>query len=138
MERAESVVSGVADGKRATAIAIWYSSSSGVMVNNKGIVSNIIGICNAVNIGYDEDRDSWYGDINTVIILLEEIPGTMIFLLSSWATARHTVDNFREDVINGSADCVIVQMGALWNNYCLESADGLIEMTEALYPELFR
>ncbi len=57
------------------------------MVNNNGIASNVINICNAVNIRYNKDRDNWYNNVNTVIALLENKPGTVIFLLSSWATA---------------------------------------------------
>lgn len=137
MESIGEAVSSVPDGERPTAIAIWYSSTSGVMVNNKGIASSMIDLCDAVNIGYDGSKDSWYGDVNTVIDLLADHPGTVIFLPSSWSTAGYTVEDFREDVLNGSRDYTIVQMGALWNNYCPESAEGLMEMATALYPDLF-
>lgn len=129
-------VSSVPDEERTKALAVWYSSSSGLMVNNIGIASSMLELCNAVNIGYVEDGGTRYGDANTVIALLGENPGTVIFLPSSWETAGLTVEDFRDDYLGGSTDFVIVQMGALWNNYCPESADGLLAMAQALYPEL--
>lgn len=132
-----AAVADVPDGERAKALSVWYSSSAGLQINNIGIANSMIELCNAKNIGYDPDGGSRYGDENAIISLLGENPGTVIFLPSSWANAGHTVDQFREEVLNGSTDYTVVQMGALWNNYCPESADGLVEMAQALYPELF-
>lgn len=75
--------------------------------------------------------------MNTVISLLEANPGTVIFLPDKWASSGNTVEDFRNDVLGGRTDYTIIQMDAIWNNFCPESADGLVSMAEALYPELF-
>ena len=135
VEKVESAVSSATE--RAKAISVWYSSSSGVMVNNIGIASSMLEVCNAENIGYVEDGGTYYGDAATIVKLLEDNPGTVIFLSSSWASAGKTVDDFRDEYLGGSTDFTVIQMGALWNNWCPESADGLLAMAEALYPSLF-
>ena len=138
IEYVSSTVSQVPEGERAKAISVWYTSSTGsLMVNNIGIAGSMLELCNADNIGYREDGGSRYGDDNTVISLLGENPGTVIFISDSYASSGKTVEDFRNDFLGGSTDYPIVLMGALWNNYCPESADGLILMAQALYPELF-
>ena len=104
-------------------------------MNNVGIAGSMLELCGADNIGFVDNGQSRYGDDLTVINLLGENPGTVIFLPSSWESAGKTVDDFREEYLGGSTDYTIIQMGALWNNYCPESADGLLEMAEALYGE---
>lgn len=138
IEYVSSTVSQVPDGERAKAISVWYTSSTGsLMVNNIGIAGSMLELCNADNIGYREDGGSRYGDDNTVISILGENPGTIIFISDSYASSGKTAEDFRNEFLGGSTDYPIVLMGALWNNYCPESADGLILMAEALYPELF-
>ena len=138
IEYVSSTVSQVPEGERAKAISVWYTSSTGsLMVNNIGIAGSMLELCNADNIGYREDGGSRYGDDNTVISLLGENPGTIIFISDSYASSGKTAEDFRNEFLGGSTDYPIVLMGALWNNYCPESADGLILMAEALYPELF-
>ncbi len=135
VELVESTVSGATE--KAKALSVWYSSSSGVMVNNIGIASCMLEVCNAEQLGYDAGKGSYYGDAAEVVKLLGDNPGTVIFLSSAWASAGYTVDDFRETYLNGSTDFKIVQMDALWNNWCPESADGVLQMAQALYPELF-
>lgn len=137
VERVTSVVSGVPEEERTKAISIWIQSGTGILVNNKGIANSMLDLCNAYNIGYDESKGAWYGDVNTVISLLEANPGTVIFLPDKWASSGNTVEDFRNDVLGGRTDYTIIQMDAIWNNFCPESADGLVSMAEALYPELF-
>ena len=137
VQTVEDGVSGVTADEKKMAISIWYSSKNGVMVNNIGIAQSMLEVCNATQVGYKADGGQYYGDEATVISLLESNPGCVIFLNSAWASAGKTVEDFRNEVLGGSTEFEIVQMGALWNNYCPESADGLLEMAKAIYPERF-
>lgn len=137
VQTVEDGVSGVTADEKKKAISIWYSSKNGLMVNNIGIAQSMLEVCNATQVGYKADGGQYYGDEATVISLLESNPGCVIFLNSAWASAGKTVEDFRNEVLGGSTDFKIVQMGALWNNYCPESADGLLEMAKAIYPERF-
>ena len=91
IEYVSSTVSQVPEGERAKAISVWYTSSTGsLMVNNIGIAGSMLELCNADNIGYREDGGSRYGDDNTVISLLGENPGTIIFISDSYASSGKT------------------------------------------------
>ena len=130
-------VSGITADEKKKALSVWYSPSDGVMVNNIGIAQSMLEVCNATQVGFKTDGGKYYGDEATVITLLEENPGAVIFLNSGWASAGKTVDDFRNDVLKGSTDFEIVQMDAIWNNYCPDYADGILEMAKAIYPERF-
>lgn len=137
VDHVKSTVSTIPDEDKTKAISIWYSPTKGIMINDHGIAHSMLEVCNATDIGYKESGTGYSGDVNEVIRLLGDNPGTVIFLPSAWASAGKTVDDFRDEILNGSTEFKIVQMGALWNNYCPESADGLLEMGKALYPEAF-
>lgn len=137
VDQVTSVVSNIPEDKMSKALTVWCSASGDVKVTNKGIAHSMIGVCNATHVGYDDSKGSYYGDVNTVISLLEENPGTVIFLSDKWASSGKTIEDFRNEILAGNTDFKIIQMGPQWNNYCPESADGLLEMAKALYPEEF-
>ena len=93
-------------------------------------------VANAENIGYNGSTASHYGDVNTVISLLEQNPSTVIFVNYSYGNAGGTAESFREDVLGGNTDYPVVIMDGLWNNWCPESADGLMTIGQYLYPTL--
>ncbi len=123
--------------ERPKALSVWYSPTSGLQINNVGIASSMLDVCGAENIGYKDDGSTRYGDENAVISILGDNPGATVFVSNSWATAGYTADDFRQEYLRGNADINVVVMGPQWNNYCPQSADGLVEMSEALYnPEI--
>ncbi len=133
----ESVAATIPEDEVADALIVWYSSSYGIGITNVGIASSMLDACNANNIGLKNDGSAYWGDLSDVIKLLEEHPGTVVFLNASWASAGYTVDDFKANLGSHADDYTFVQMGALWNNWCPESADGLLSMASALYPEYF-
>ena len=78
-----------------------------------------------------------YGDVATIINLLEENPDAVVFVSSSYFSGGNTVADFRDDVLGGDGSIKVVEMGAQWNNCCPESADGLMAIAQILYPEIF-
>ncbi len=116
-----------------TALTLWYNSSTGFSILNNGIAPSMLDVCGADNIGRNSEMGDKYGDKNTIISLLDAHPGTVIFLPDSWKTAGKTIDDFKEEFQLGGTDFKIVQMEAVWNNYCPQSADGLLAMSDALY-----
>lgn len=126
-------VSGVT--KRAKALFVWYTGGE-FSVGNSSIMNSMLEVANADNIGYSDSTASHYGDVNTVISLLEANPGTVIFVNYSYGTAGGTAESFREDVLGGNTDYPVVIMDSLWNNWCPESADGLMTIGQYLYPDL--
>ena len=126
-------VSGVTE--RAKALFVWYTGGE-FSVGNSSIMNSMLEVANADNIGYSDSTASHYGDVNTVISLLEANPGTVIFVNYSYGTAGGTAESFREDVMGGNTDYPVVIMDSLWNNWCPESADGLMTIGQYLYPDL--
>ena len=126
-------VSGVTE--RAKALFVWYTGGE-FSVGNSSIMNSMLEVANADNIGYSDSTASHYGDVNTVISLLEANSGTVIFVNYSYGTAGGTAESFREDVLGGNTDYPVVIMDSLWNNWCPESADGLMTIGQYLYPDL--
>lgn len=121
--------------ERAKALFVWYTGGE-FSVGNSSIMNSMLEVANADNIGYSDSTASHYGDVNTVISLLEANPGTVIFVNYSYGTAGGTAESFREDVLGGNTDYPVVIMDSLWNNWCPESADGLMTIGQYLYPDL--
>ena len=104
-------VSGVTE--RAKALFVWYTGGE-FSVGNSSIMNSMLEVANADNIGYSDSTASHYGDVNTVISLLEANPGTVIFVNYSYGTAGGTAESFREDVLGGNTDYPVVIMDSLW------------------------
>ncbi len=125
------------DAVPAKALYVWYNST-GLAVGNTGIMSSMLEICNAEQIGLDTSIDKgYYGSDVDLIQLIEKNRDAIIFLNNSYLTAGHTIGEFRDKYLGGDTTIGIVAMGPLWNNYCIESMDGLREISKALYPDIF-
>ena len=136
LEKTQTVsdaVSGVTE--RTKALFVWYTGGE-FSVGNSSIMNSMLEVANAENIGYNGSTASHYGDVNTVISLLEHNPGTVIFVNYSYGNAGGTAESFREDVLGGNTDYPVVIMDGLWNNWCPESADGLMTIGQYLYPTI--
>ena len=136
LEKTETVsgaVTGVGD--RTKALFVWYTGGE-FSVGNSSIMNSMLEVANADNIGYNDSTASHYGDVNMIISLLEQNPGTVIFVNYSYGTAGGTAESFRNEVLGGNTDYPVVIMDSLWNNWCPESADGLMTVGQYLYPEL--
>lgn len=136
LEKTQTVsnaVSGVTE--RTKALFVWYTGGE-FSVGNSSIMNSMLEVANAENIGYNGSTASHYGDVNTVISLLEQNPGTVIFVNYSYGNAGGTTDSFKEEVLGGNTDYPVVIMDGLWNNWCPESADGLMTIGQYLYPQL--
>ena len=128
-----SAVTGVTDHTKA--LFVWYTGGE-FSVGNSSIMNSMLEVANAENIGYNGSTASHYGDVNMIISLLEQNPGTVIFVNYSYGNAGGTAESFRKDVLGGNTDYPVVIMDSLWNNWCPESADGLMTIGQYLYPEL--
>lgn len=102
LEKTQTVsdaVSGVTE--RTKALFVWYTGGE-FSVGNSSIMNSMLEVANAENIGYNGSTASHYGDVNTVISLLEQNPGTVIFVNYSYGNAGGTAESFREDVLGGN------------------------------------
>lgn len=137
VEVQESISSATSGLEPVEAIYVWHNSN-GLAVGNTGIMSSMLEICNADQIGLDPSVDrGYYGDETMIVQLIGEHPDAVIFINYSYFTAGNTLDDFRDRYLGGDTSKTIVQMGNLWNNYCFESADALTTIAQYLYPDVF-
>ena len=133
------VVSGTADipeESRTKALYVWYYGGE-CTVGNTGIMGSMLQAANANNIGYDPTKDMRYGDANLIISLLEDNMDTVVFVSSSYFSGGNTLDDFYDDLFGGDRSIRAIEMGKEWNNWCPDSADGLMSMAQCLYPDIF-
>ena len=133
------VVSGTADipeESRTKALYVWYYGGE-FTVGNTGIMGSMLQAANANNIGYDPTKDMRYGDANLIISLLEDNMDTVVFVSNSYFSGGNTLDDFYDDLFGGDRSIRAIEMGKEWNNWCPDSADGLMSMAQCLYPDIF-
>lgn len=130
-------VASIADGDRTKALYVWYYSGE-YTIGNTGIMTSMLEACNADDIGHNPDKsESRYGDSNMIVSILDDNPGTVIFLSHSFFSAGYTLDDFYQQMFGGDRTFTVVPMGQDWNNWCPESADGLMSIAQCLYPDVF-
>ena len=127
-------VSGISDEDKAKALYVWYYNGQ-FQIGSEGIMGSMLEICGANNIGFVEGKDR-YGDAATIITLLEQNPGTTVFVSSSYFNGK-TVDDFYKELFGGDRTFRVIEMDSQWNNICPESADGLVAISQCLYPDIF-
>lgn len=135
MESKVSDVESVVDSNRSSpkALYAWYYGNE-LQVGNNGIMTSMLELCGADDIGHDPGNDAErYGDIQTIIDLVGANRDAVVFVSDGYFKTGKTVEDFRSEVFNGDGSVKIVQAGLNWNNWCPESADGLTEMASALY-----
>ncbi len=136
-ETRDLVSSTTANAEPAKALFVWHNSS-GVSVGNTGIMSSMLGICHAKQLGLDTSVEKgYYGDETTIVQLLDGNTDAVVFVNYSYFLSGDTVADFRAKYLGGDENIKIVKMESLWNNYCFESADALKTIAGYLYPELF-
>lgn len=128
-------VADIPDDEKAKALYVWYYSKA-FTIGSESIMGSMLDICGANNIGFREGVDR-YGDSAEIVNLLEQNPGTVIFVSDSYFSGGGTIESFREEVLGGDQTFKVVPMGAQWNNCCPESADGLMAIAQNLYPDIF-
>lgn len=134
---AEDVSALTADVTPAKALYVWHNSN-GVSVGNTGIMSSLLELCHAEQLGLDTSIDKgYYGGELDIINLIDGNQDAVIFVNYSYFTAGNTISDFREKYLGGNTDIKVVEMGRLWNNYCFESSDALKTIAQYLYPEIF-
>ncbi len=134
-ESKDRISQATAEMEPAKALVVWYNSS-GVSVGNVGIMSSMLEICNAEQIGLDKTIDKgYYGGDTDIVQLIGENRDATVFINYSYFD-ENTLQDFRDKYLGGDESIELVQMGPLWNNYCFEVGDALNDISEALYGDI--
>lgn len=115
--------------------AFFVTYSSGVFkVGNTGSIANsMIAAAGGVSVTTDSSKTSSTYETN-LTVLVEKYPDVVVFADNVVASNEETMSSLRKAV---GDDVLIVPLQTIWNNYSLESAEGVWMMACAMYPDLF-
>ena len=130
----------VGSADKVDAMFVWYSPTSGWGYGNTGSLSvTMINAAGGNNIGYNSgSTSSIIYDKSGVVQRLADSPEAVIFLDSGFTRSYGgTLQQFVDEVMGGNlGKHKLVVSEHAWNNYCPESADGLVKMAHVLHPDL--
>lgn len=133
IEAVEKMASAHVGQDRPKALYVWYYGKS-LQIGNTGIMKSMLDVCKADNIGYDPGNPAArYGDSSAITKLIGDNRDATVFISDSYFSAGNTLDDFYEDVLGNDRSINVVRMGPLWNNWCPQSSDGLVDIAKALY-----
>ncbi|MCQ2071247.1 MAG: hypothetical protein MJZ68_08965 [archaeon] len=116
--------------------AFYVTYSGGTFkVGNTGSLANSMIIAaggNSVTVDSSKTGSTYEANITE---LREKYPTAVIFIDNSINSNVANLDNLRTQ-LGGNLDDV-VPLNSLWNNYCVESMDGVWTMACAMYPDVF-
>ncbi|MCQ2085072.1 MAG: hypothetical protein MJZ21_02870, partial [archaeon] len=134
MRELSTVIDGqLGTAQKTEAFYVTYSSST-FKVGNTGSLANSMIIAaggNSITVG--GGNGSTYAA--NITDLVEKHPNVVIFIDNTIASNEAVLANFNE-LIKGS-NVKVVALNPLWNNYSLESVEGVKAMATAMYPEIF-
>ena len=116
------------------AMYVTYSGGDYKVGNTGSLANSMIIAAGGNSISVDSSQSkSTYGDKNTVANLIINHPDAVIFLDSSVASDDAKVAEIRA---MGSGT-TLVALEPLWNNYSIDSMNGVWTMAKAMYPDIF-
>lgn len=112
-------------------IYLWYSSSNGIGIGiNSALGASMAIAAGGTNIAADAVPSSGsfrYGGDAEFIQYLEDNPKAVVLLADNF---EMTAEEFDEKYLGGSDAYNIYVMGVNWNNYCMDSIEGLATLSE--------
>lgn len=131
----QSGVSEIPESERTDALFVWYYSKQ-FTIGSESIMGSMIELCGGKNLGYREGVDRW-GSSAEIVNILESNPDAVVFVNDTYFSSGKTIQDFRDEVLGGDQSIRVVAMDSQWNNCCPESVDGLVAVSQCLYPEIF-
>ena len=126
----------IADDQKTKALYVRLSSGNYTIGNTGSLATSMMGAAGAKNIGYDSSKSgTTYGVEASAFTKFREDNGTdriVVFLDSNVTEAKSN----EIKTLMGS-NTTLVPLKSLWNNYSIDSKDGVWTMACAAYPDLF-
>lgn len=118
--------------QKAKAFYVTYSSGNFKVGNTGSIATSMILAAGGDAVSVDPSQTATTYATN-VTKLVEDNPGVVIFVDDVVVKDVGRMDELRKLV----GDTTLVPLESIWNNYCLESMNGLWTIASAMYPDLF-
>ena len=138
VEQMSYVQDRIADGlasletERTKAFYVTYSGNAFKVGNTGSLATSMIVAAGGNAITIDPSKSGTTYETN-LTELVGNNPGVIIFVDSKVANDASQMENLRKNV----GDAQLVPLQAIWNNYCIQSMNGVWTMACAMYPDLF-
>lgn len=130
----DTILAGIPGLERREAFYVTYSGGELKVGNIGSLANSMIGAAGGVSITTDPDMAKTYA-INIPRLIEEHGTDVVIFVDSVLANNESNMNTLRKAL--GGQDVMLVKLDPLWNNYCIESMNGVWAMACAMYPDLF-
>ena len=118
--------------ERTKAFYVTYSGNAFKVGNTGSLATSMIVSAGGDAITIDPSKSGTTYETN-LTELVGNNPGVIIFVDSKVANDASQMENLRKNV----GDAQLVPLQAIWNNYCIQSMNGVWTMACAMYPDIF-
>ena len=138
VEQMSYVQDRIADGlasletERTKAFYVTYSGNAFKVGNTGSLATSMIVAAGGNAITIDPSKSGTTYETN-LTELVGNNPGVIIFVDGKVANDASQMENLRKNVGNAQ----LVPLQAIWNNYCIQSMNGVWTMACAMYPDIF-
>ena len=129
----EVISSGIEGHEKAEAFYVTYSGSVFKVGNVNSLANSMIGAAGGTSITTDDSKAKPTYEAN-LTSLIESHPNAVVFIDQSINGNEGRLNDLKTLVGENTR---IVPLKALWNNYSIESMNGVWTMACAMYPDLF-
>ena len=129
----EVIAEGVKDKTVAEAFYVTYSGSVFKVGNTNSLANSMITAAGGKSITTDDSKAKPTYE-TSLTKLVEDHPNAVIFIDDSINSNQDQLSKLREQV---GSNKKIVPLNSLWNNYSIESMNGVWTMACAMYPDTF-
>ena len=127
------IADGVEGHAKADAFYVTYSGSVFKVGNINSLANSMIGAAGGNSITTDDTKAKPTYEAS-LTALMESHPNAVVFIDQSINGDASRLETLKSQV---GADAKIVPLKPLWNNYSIESMNGVWTMACAMYPDLF-
>ncbi len=125
---------GISESNAVECFAIRFSSSNWQVSNYGSLATSMLETAGGIVVTKDEQKSEAYYPIEHPSTIIEEY-GTDTVIFTDSTINGETMNKLRIEVGNAVKICT---MEPLWNNYGLDSMNGVWTMACAMYPDLFQ
>ena len=117
------------------AFYVTYSGDAFKVGNTGSLATSMLLAAGGDGITIDPSIPSPTYECNLTDLIQKHGTDVVVFADNSIASSPAAADKLRQQV---GSDVLIVPLDPLWNNFCLESLDGVWVMACAMYPDYFQ
>ena len=132
----EVIADGVKDKTLREAFYVTYSGSAFKVGNVNSLANSMISAAGGKSVTTDDTKAKPTYETN-LTKLVEDHPNAIIFIDDSIKSNQANLDSLKTAIGEDAFNNRVVPLNPLWNNYSIESMNGVWTMACAMYPDTF-